>query len=64
MLNFLVFCFFFSKNTDNSRIRYSIASVSPVSGADLFYIGPESGRLVIRSPLTTDVNRPLQYQVS
>ncbi|XP_064595075.1 cadherin-99C-like [Liolophura sinensis] len=54
----------FILNTDNSRIRYSIVSVNPVSGGDLFYIGPESGRLVIRSPLTSDANRPSQYQIS
>ena len=38
----------------NSDVRYSIQSVNPASGTNLFYIFPEDGRIMVSRPLTAD----------
>ncbi len=39
---------------ENSDIRYSIQSVNPNSGLNFFYIFPETGRITVSRPLSTD----------
>ena len=51
--NYHVFISYCSQGP-NSDVRYSIQSVNPPSGANLFYIFPEDGRIMVSRPLTAD----------
>lgn len=50
----MTFSPFHSLQGPNSEVRYSIQSVNPPSGLNLFYIFPEDGRIMVSRPLTAD----------
>ena len=48
----------------NTQIRYTITAVSPASGADIFYVWPETGIVTVRRALSTVPNLESRYTVS
>ena len=52
------------QNTASSRLSFSIGSVTPVSGADLFYVNPLDGRVFLGRQFTTDATGATTYTVS
>ncbi|XP_076458558.1 cadherin EGF LAG seven-pass G-type receptor 1-like [Babylonia areolata] len=51
-------------NTANSRVSYSIATVNPVSGLNLFYINPINGGIYLGQPFSSDTNGFTSYVVT
>lgn len=48
----------------NKQVRYTIVSVSPTSGQDLFYIWPETGIITVKRVLASSGDTEARYTVS
>ncbi|KAL8559117.1 hypothetical protein ACOMHN_046165 [Nucella lapillus] len=51
-------------NTANSRMFFSIATVKPISGLNLFYINPIDGDIFLGQSLSSDMNGFTLYEVT
>ncbi|GFR89573.1 protocadherin Fat 4 [Elysia marginata] len=51
-------------NTLNSRISFSIVSVNPASGRDLFLVDPNSGQIFLGRSFSSDDARATRYNVT